>query len=134
MSSMGTIAARKCREIVNNTEAVLAIELLCAAQALDLFTNMKPGEGTLAAYQAIRRTVSHMDADRFLARDIEAGPEAHPFRRDRFVRGRGRGAPAIETAVPAPGPAAARPVPAPEPGARPGGSGRAADSFRCEKR
>ena len=70
--SMGTIAARKCREIVNNTEAVLAIELLCAAQALDLFTNMKPGEGTLAAYQAIRRAVSHMDADRFLARDIEA--------------------------------------------------------------
>jgi histidine ammonia-lyase len=70
--SMGTIAARKCREIVTNTENVVAIELLCAAQALDLFTNMKPGEGTLAAYQAIRRTIAHLDADRFLAADIHA--------------------------------------------------------------
>jgi histidine ammonia-lyase len=70
--SMGTIAARKCREIVANAENVVAIELLCAAQALDLFTNMKPGEGTLAAYQAIRRTIAHLDTDRFLAADINA--------------------------------------------------------------
>jgi histidine ammonia-lyase len=70
--SMGTIAARKCREIVANTENVIAIELLCAAQALDLFTNLKPGEGTLAAYQAIRRSIPHLDADRFLAADIAA--------------------------------------------------------------
>jgi len=40
---------------VQNAEYVAVIELLCAAQALDLFTNMKPGEGTLAAYKAIRR-------------------------------------------------------------------------------
>jgi histidine ammonia-lyase len=70
--SMGTIAARKCREIVDNTESVIAIELLCAAQALDLFTNLRPGEGTIAAYKAIRETVSHMDVDRVLATDIEA--------------------------------------------------------------
>jgi len=70
--SMGTIAARKCREIVANTENVVAIELLCAAQALDLFTNLKPGEGTLAAYQAIRRSIAHLDSDRFLAADINA--------------------------------------------------------------
>lgn len=47
--SMGTISSRKAREVVKNSENVLAIELLCAAQALDIFTNMKPGEGTLAA-------------------------------------------------------------------------------------
>ncbi|HEX5679279.1 MAG TPA: histidine ammonia-lyase [Desulfobacterales bacterium] len=70
--SMGTIAARKGREIVANTENVIGIELLCAAQALDLFTNLKPGEGTLAAYQAIRRAIPHLDTDRFLAADIEA--------------------------------------------------------------
>jgi histidine ammonia-lyase len=70
--SMGTIAARKCREIVANTENVIAIELLCAAQALDLFTNLKPGEGTLAAYRVIRRSIAHLDADRFLAADINA--------------------------------------------------------------
>jgi histidine ammonia-lyase len=70
--SMGTIAARKCREIVANTENVIAIELLCAAQGLDLFTNLKPGEGTLAAYQVIRKSVAHLDTDRFLAADINA--------------------------------------------------------------
>jgi len=69
--SMGTISARKAREIVRNSESVLAIELLCAAQALDLFTNMKPGEGTLAAYRVIRNAVPHLDKDRPLSPDIE---------------------------------------------------------------
>jgi histidine ammonia-lyase len=70
--SMGTVSARKCREVVSNVEDVIAIELLCAAQALDLFTNMKPGEGTLAAYQAIRQAVPHLEKDRILSTDISA--------------------------------------------------------------
>jgi histidine ammonia-lyase len=70
--SMGTISARKCREIIKNAEQVIAIELLCGAQALDLFTNMKPGEGTLAAYTVIRNAVPHLDADRILHKDIDA--------------------------------------------------------------
>jgi histidine ammonia-lyase len=68
--SMGTIAARKCRDIVANAENVVAIELLCAAQALDLFTNLKPGNGTMAAYTAIRRHIPHLVEDRILADDI----------------------------------------------------------------
>ena len=68
---MGTIAARKAREIVRNAENVLAIELLCGAQAMDLFTNMKPGEGTWKAYELIRQSVSHLEQDRLLAKDIE---------------------------------------------------------------
>ena len=68
--SMGTISARKCRDIVGNVEDVIAIELLCAAQALDLFTNMKPGEGTLAAYKAIRQAVPHLDKDRIISNDM----------------------------------------------------------------
>jgi histidine ammonia-lyase len=70
--SMGTISARKCRDIVENTEGVIAIELLCAAQALDLFTNLKPGEGTLAAYQVIRKQIPHLDSDRIISEDIAA--------------------------------------------------------------
>ncbi len=69
--SMGTIAARKCSEIVKNAEQVIAIELLCGAQAMDLFTNMKSGAGTLAAYRVIREAVSHLEQDRILAQDIE---------------------------------------------------------------
>ena len=70
--SMGTIAARKCREIVANVENVIAIELLCAAQALDLFTNRKPGKGTMAAYRVIRSAIGHLETDRILADDIAA--------------------------------------------------------------
>ena len=70
--SMGTISARQCREIIDNTEDVIAIELLCAAQALDLFTNLKPGEGTLLAYNVIRESVSNLEADRILSNDIAA--------------------------------------------------------------
>lgn len=69
--SMGTIAARKCREVLSNAEYVTAIELLCAAQALDLFTNLRPGKGTLAAYRLIRENIPHMESDRVLSRDIE---------------------------------------------------------------
>lgn len=69
--SMGTIAARKAGDILENVKNVLAIELLCAAQALDLFTNLKPGKGALAAYKTLRKHVSHMDSDRELSPDIE---------------------------------------------------------------
>lgn len=72
--SMGTIAARKAAEVVQNSEQVLAIELLCAAQALDLFTDMRAGRGTQAAYRVIRGEVPHLAQDRLLSRDIQ---EAH---------------------------------------------------------
>jgi histidine ammonia-lyase len=69
--SMGTISARKLREIVRNAEHVIAIELLCGAQAMDLFTNMKPGEGTLIAYKIIRDEIPHLEKDRIISKDIE---------------------------------------------------------------
>ncbi len=70
MSSMGTIASRKCREILKNAEHVISIELLCAAQAMDLFTNLKAGIGTMQAYNLIRKFISHMEQDRIVADDI----------------------------------------------------------------
>lgn len=69
--SMGTISARKCRDVVRNSEHVIAIELLCGAQAMDLFTNMKPGEGTRVAYRIIRDAVQPLEKDRVLSEDIE---------------------------------------------------------------
>jgi len=73
--SMGTIAIRQCREIPDNVEHVLAVELLCAAQAYDLLTAARPlaaGLGTRAAYQAVRSRVPYLAEDRVLATDIEA--------------------------------------------------------------
>jgi histidine ammonia-lyase len=70
--SMGTISVRKCRSVIANAEAVIAIELLCGCQALDLLTRGKPGKGTEAAYRVVRSCVSRLDKDRVLSRDIEA--------------------------------------------------------------
>ena len=67
---MSALSARKCREVVRNAQFVISIELLCGAQALDLFTNLKPGAGTLAAYRAVRKVVPHLDRDRILSYDI----------------------------------------------------------------
>lgn len=70
--SMGTIAARKARQVVKNTAQVLAIELLCAAQGLDFLAPLLPGKGTAAAHRKVRETVPHMEQDRILYRDIAA--------------------------------------------------------------
>jgi histidine ammonia-lyase len=69
--SMGTISARKCRSVIENAEAVLAIELLCGCQAVDLLTKGRPGRGTEAAYKACRERIPVLDRDRELSRDIE---------------------------------------------------------------
>jgi histidine ammonia-lyase len=70
--SMGTIAARKLRSILQNAEHVIAIELLCGCQAVDLLTRGKPGRGTEVAYRACRERIPRLDRDRVLSKDIEA--------------------------------------------------------------
>lgn len=86
--SMGTIAARKARKVVENTAAVLAIELCVAAQAADLRVAKLRGQewrqapdpeavashlgaGTRRAYLAVRAKVPFMAEDRILAPDFE---------------------------------------------------------------
>ncbi|MDG6225988.1 MAG: histidine ammonia-lyase [Candidatus Thermoplasmatota archaeon] len=70
--SMGPVAIRHLKEIHRNVSDVLAIEMLCAAQALDLRKPLKPGKGTGAAYEVIRDSVSFMEEDRPLHPDIAA--------------------------------------------------------------
>ena len=71
---MGTIAIRQSREILTNVENVVAIELLCAAQAYDLLTEtrrLQAGVGTREAYRVIRSHVPYMSQDRELYKDME---------------------------------------------------------------
>ena len=68
--SMGTIAARKAQQILSNVEFVLAIELLCACQALDFMKNLKPGTGVKTVYRLVREKISYLDKDRVLHGDI----------------------------------------------------------------
>jgi histidine ammonia-lyase len=70
--SMGAHAAVKARRVLRNTEAVLGIELLCAAQALEFRRPLRAGRGVEQAYALLRGQIGELDADRALAPDIEA--------------------------------------------------------------
>jgi histidine ammonia-lyase len=70
--SMGANAATKCLRVVNNLERILAIELLTAAQALDLRKPLASSEAIEALVANYRKVVSFNDADRLLATDIAA--------------------------------------------------------------
>ena len=71
--SMGAIAARHARTVLEHVERIVAIELLVAAQALDLRlaggAPMVPGAGVAEALSRIRARVRHLDGDR------EPGPD-----------------------------------------------------------
>ena len=69
---MGMTAALKARTVVENAASGLSIELLVAAQALDLRKPLRAGAGAEAAHAAIRAKVPHMEQDRELHRDIRA--------------------------------------------------------------
>jgi histidine ammonia-lyase len=68
--SMGVAAALKASETVRLLEAVLALELLTAAQALEFLRPLRPGRGVAAAYDAVRDAVPPLVQDRSLAPDI----------------------------------------------------------------
>lgn len=68
--SMGTIAARKFRQITGNAENIVAMELLTATQALDLLKPLRPVGAVLAAYERIRQDVPFAEEDRVFAKDI----------------------------------------------------------------
>jgi histidine ammonia-lyase len=68
--SMGTISARKARDIVNNVEQILAMELLCATQGLEFLLPLKPGVGTKEAYDVVRKKVPPIKGDRRFSEDI----------------------------------------------------------------
>jgi histidine ammonia-lyase len=72
--SMGMTAAVMTGDALGRLEQVLAIELLCAAQALDLDADpaRPPGRGTAAIHRAVRAVVDPLDADRPPAPDIAA--------------------------------------------------------------
>lgn len=68
--SMGTIASRKARDMIFNTENVIAIELMCAAQGVELRKG-KPSKNISNVISAIRKNVPPLKKDRELSEDIE---------------------------------------------------------------
>lgn len=65
-NSMGSIASRHARQILENVRAIVAIELLCSAQALGLRARRGEmmGTGTAAAYDFIREHIKQRESDK----------------------------------------------------------------------
>jgi len=80
--SMAPIGARKARQILSNVQKIVAIELIYAAQALDLILNRERqkfdthpeklfGKGTDVAYRMVRKYIPFLEKDRPIYLDIE---------------------------------------------------------------
>ncbi|MGZ5661999.1 MAG: aromatic amino acid lyase, partial [Usitatibacter sp.] len=70
--SMATFAARRLGDMAGNTAAIVAIELLAAAQGIDFRRPLKSSRALEQAHALIRGVAPHLDGDRYLALDIEA--------------------------------------------------------------
>lgn len=69
--SMGTIAARKSREILENVKRVIATEIMAACQAIDFRKGLTLGKGTKAAYDLIRENVDFIKEDKIMYKDLD---------------------------------------------------------------
>jgi histidine ammonia-lyase len=79
--SMGAIAARHARAVVDGVERIIGIELLVGAQALELRSELmaadggppaRPGVGVADAHRRIRERIDRLDGDREPGPDLAA--------------------------------------------------------------
>ena len=70
--SMGMTGAIKLRHIVEKVERILAIELMCAAQALEFRRPLKSSAKIERAHDVVRMVIPQLERDRVLAPDIES--------------------------------------------------------------
>jgi len=68
--SMGSIGARKLNKILDNLENILAVELVCAAQAFDFRKPLKSSKIIEACHNLVREHIDHASKDRIFANDI----------------------------------------------------------------
>jgi histidine ammonia-lyase len=69
--SMGMTAATKLRLIVSNTELMIALELITAAEGLEHRLPLRPGKGVKKGYESVRSHVPRLDRDRSMSADVE---------------------------------------------------------------
>ncbi|MFP4081424.1 MAG: histidine ammonia-lyase [Candidatus Aminicenantes bacterium] len=68
--SMGMTSALKTKQIIDNAQAVLGIEMMAGSQAVDFRKPVKPSQGVRAAYEIVRKYVDFLEEDRPLYHDI----------------------------------------------------------------
>ena len=69
--SMATFAARRLGDMAENSAAIVAIELLAAAQGIDFRAPLKTSPRLQEAHALVRSRVAFYDHDRYFAPDIE---------------------------------------------------------------
>lgn len=70
--SMGMTSAVKLTKVIENVELILAIELMCAAQALEFLKPLEPAPRVKDAYTRVRGIVPATDRDMPLSNYIES--------------------------------------------------------------
>ncbi len=70
--SMATFAARRLKDMSDNTAGVLAVELMCAGQGIDFRAPLKTSPKLQTAHQRLREVMPFYDQDRYLAPDLNA--------------------------------------------------------------
>jgi histidine ammonia-lyase len=70
--SNGWAAARKLRRSIDNLRRIIAVEVVCAAVAIDLRGPLAPAAGTGAALHVLRDAVAGPGPDRWLSPDLRA--------------------------------------------------------------
>jgi histidine ammonia-lyase len=68
--SMGWSAALKLRQVLGNLSQILAIELVCAARALELRAPLQPAAATAALRDLVRDRIGGAGPDRFVAPEL----------------------------------------------------------------
>nr|WP_233104089.1 histidine ammonia-lyase [Haliangium ochraceum] len=69
--SMGALSALKLRDVHDHVRTVLAIEVLCATQGIDLRAPHKPSVKLRAAHACVRARVPFMERDRPIYEDVQ---------------------------------------------------------------
>ena len=70
--SMGSVGARKAMQVLANTAQVLAAELVCACQAIELQSPLRPSPEVAAVARMVRETIPFVTHDRGLHREVAA--------------------------------------------------------------
>lgn len=70
--SMGAISGRRTNQVIDNLERILAVELVCAAQAFDYRRPMKSSKILESCHALVRERIDHAEEDRIFANDLEA--------------------------------------------------------------
>jgi len=70
-NSMGWSSGRKLRRLLANVSHILAVEALCAAQALDLRAPLEPAPATASVLARIRQEVPYISQDAFMTPHLQ---------------------------------------------------------------